>query len=228
MPFPRYKTKDEIPAGAEDVYEEQGGEWVPRVEDVTPLKDTLAKVRSEKSAAERAAKEAAEKLAAAERERDTYKAQVGDPDARVAGLLKKYDADVAAAKADAEARAKELEGRVRDLTLGRQAEEAFLSSGGRPEKVATARRLFMDRLDMSEDRPVVKDAEGKVTTKTLAEFMADEFKKAEPELFSGTKAGGGGAGGFNGGTAGTGGLTFEQMMANPSLGLAAANEAGTT
>ena len=227
MPFPKYKTKDEIPTGAEDVYEEQGGEWVPKVEDVTPLKTTLAKVREEKGAAEKAAREAAEKLAAAERERDTYKAQVGDPDAKVAELLQKFDADVAKAKEAAEARAKELEGRVRDLTLGRQAEEEYLKAGGRPEKVATARRLFMDRLDMSEDRPVVKDAEGKVTTKTLAEFMADEFKKAEPELFSGTRAGGGGAGGFNGGTAGVGKLTFEEMMANPSLGLAVANEADT-
>lgn len=226
MPFPTYKTKEEIPAGAEDVYEQKDGAWVPKLEDVTTLKATVEAVRREKDAAEGLARKAASDATRAQRELEALRTQVGDPDKKVAELLAKFDADVAAAKADAEKRANELQGKVRELTLGRQAEEEFLKAGGRPEKVATARRLYMDRLDMSEDRPVVKDAEGKVTTTTLAAFMADEFKKAEPELFSGTKAGGGGAGGFNNGNPGTAGLTFEQLQANPSLGLAAANESG--
>ena len=46
MPFPIYESKDQIPAGAEDVYEEKDGKFVPKLPDVSQLETTLAKVHA--------------------------------------------------------------------------------------------------------------------------------------------------------------------------------------
>lgn len=229
MPFPTYDKKDAIPAGAEDVYEEKDGKWHPKVPDTSTLETTLQKERSDRKAAEKAARDAEAAKAAAERERDTYKAQVGDPDQRVADLLKKYDADVAAAKKESDARAEAAEARVRTLTLDADAKKAFVDAGGRPEKADAAVRHYKDRLDLSDDRHVVKDERGQVTTRTLADFFREDVKKEMPEWYTGTKAGGGGASGFNGGATGAGAApTFEELMANPARGLEAANTTTTT
>jgi hypothetical protein len=226
MPFPTYDKKDAIPAGAEDVYEEKDGKWVPKLPDVTTLEGTLQKVRGEKSEAEKKAREAEAARTAAERERDTLKAQVGDPEGKTAELLKKFDADVAKATDAATKRAEAAEARVRALTLDDAAKKAFIDAGGRAEKADAVLKLYKDRLDLSEDRPVVKDDKGNVTTRGLVDFFKEDVKKDMPEFYAGTKAGGGGASGFNGGMAGTGTApTFEELMANPGRALEAANAA---
>jgi hypothetical protein len=229
MPFPKYAKKEDIPAGAEDVYEERDGEWHPKLEDVTGLKATVEATRADKRQAEKLLREAEEKRAAAERERDALKTQVGDPDAKVAELLKKFDADVATARAEADKRADAAEAKVRALTLDKQAVDEFVKAGGRPEKAAAALKQYADRLDLSDDRPVVKDGKGVVTTKTLADFFKEEARNEFPEWYNGTKAGGGGAAGINGGRAGASGTpTWEEIMNNPSVGLEAGNASTTS
>jgi hypothetical protein len=227
MPFPTYESKAAIPAGAEDVYEEKDGKWVPKLPDVSKLEETLVKVRAEKSDAEKRAKTAEEAKATAEREREAYKTQLdglGNSEAKVAELLKKYDEDVKKAVAAEKERADALDAKVRTLTLDQKAAEAFVAAGGRPEKAAAALKLYKDRLDLSEDRPVVKDDKGTVTTRSLDDFFKEDVRKEMPEFYSGTKASGGGAGGINNGTGGAGGaLTFEEIIANPSRAFEVAN-----
>lgn len=228
MPFPTYEKKDQIPAGAEDVYEEKEGKFVPKIPgqaDLDTVKAALEKVRTEKKDAEKLAKEAADARAAAERERDALKTQVGDPDAKVAELLKKFDADVAAKVGEKDKVIEGLTGRLRKLTLDDQAKVEFVKAGGRPEKADAALRLKGDHLDLVEDRIVVKDEKGEVTTTTLADFWGKDFAKEMPEFFKGTQAGGGGAAGQVAGGGAGGKLTGDQILANPALGYEAGNQA---
>lgn len=226
MPFPTYDKKDAIPAGAEDVYEERDGKWVPKLPDVSTLEGTLQKERNDRKAAEKAAKDEKDRADKVSREYEALKTQTGDPEEKVKKLLEKFDADVAAATKAAADRAEKAESRVRALTLDADAKKAFIDAGGRPEKADAVLKLYKDRLDLSEDRPVVKDEKGNVTTRALVDFFKEDVKKDMPEFYAGTKAGGGGASGFNGGTAGTGTApTFEELMANPGRALEAANAA---
>lgn len=228
MPFPTYTQKDQIPAGAEDVYEEKEGKFVPKIPgqaDLDTVKAALEKVRTEKKDAEKLAKEAADARAAAERERDALKTQVGDPDAKVAELLKKFDADTKAAVAVVEKERDDARSQLRTLRLDDQAKAAFVKAGGRPERADAALKLARDRLDLAEDRIVVKDEKGEVTTTTLADFWGKDFAKEMPEFFKGTQAGGGGAAGQVAGGGAGGKLTGDQILANPALGYEAGNQA---
>lgn len=228
MPFPTYEKKDQIPAGAEDVYEEKDGKFVPKVPgqaDLDAVKTTLEKVRGEKKDADKAARDATEARDAAVRERDALKTQVGDPDAKVAELLKKFDADVAAVKLTKDKEIEALSGRLRTLQLDDQAKAAFVKAGGRAERADAALKLARERLDLAEDRIVVKDAKGEVTSVSVADFWAKEFAKEMPEMFKGTEAGGGGAPGAGGAGSGAGGLSGDAILANPGLAFEAANRA---
>jgi hypothetical protein len=226
MPFPTYDKKDAIPAGAEDVYEEKEGKWVPVTPDVSGLKTALDAERVKLRSTEKTVNEVAKLKDAAEREVQALKAQIGDPEGKTAQLLKKFDEDVAKATADATKRAEAAEAKVRALTLDDAAKKAFIDAGGRAEKADAVLKLYKDRLDLSEDRPVVKDDKGNVTTRALVDFFKEDVKKEQPEFYTGTKAGGGGASGINGGMAGTGTApTFEELMANPGRALEAANAA---
>lgn len=229
MPFPTYDKKDAIPAGAEDVYEEQDGKWVPKVPgqaDLDALKGTLEKVRGEKKDAEKAAKEAADKAAAAERERDALKTQVGEPEARTKELLEKWEKDKQAAVAAVEKERDEARSELRTLRLDDRARAAFVKAGGRPERADAALKLARERLDLADDRIVVKDAKGEVTTASVEDYWTKEFAKEMPEMFSGTQASGGGGGGnLNAGARDGGKLTGDDVLKNPILGFDAGNKA---
>jgi hypothetical protein len=225
MPFPTYAKKDAIPAGAEDVYEEKDGQWVPKLPDVDGLKTTLEKVRGEKKDAEKAAKEAADLRAAAERERDALKTQIGDPEGKTKALLEKFDADTKAAVAAVQKQLDDATGRLRTLTLDDKAKAAFVKAGGRPDRADAALKLARERLDLAEDRIVVKDVKGDVTTMAVEDYWSKDFAKEMPEMFTGTMASGGDARGGTGTHGGSGGLTADQILANPDLALEAANRA---
>lgn len=227
MPFPVYDKKDQIPTGADDVYEERDGKWHPVLPDVAAVETTLAKVRDERKDLEKRLKDQETARATAERERDALRTQVGDPEGKTAELLKKFDTDIAKAVEGKDQEIEKLKGRLRVVTLDTTAKEAFLKAGGRPEKAETALKLARERLDLADDRPVVKDEKGQVTTDTLEKFFTESFKKSEPELYKGTQAGGGGAGGINNGGGGASGApTGEQILAQPGVGFDAANASG--
>lgn len=229
MPFPIYDKKGDIPSGAEDVYEERDGKFHPKTEDTSGLKSTLEKERNERKEADKAVRAANTALEAAKRELDALKTQVGDPEAKTAELLKRWEDDHKKAIAEKEAEIAVLKGDLRSIKLDDAVKAEFVKNGGRPERADAALKLMRDRLDLADNRVVVKDADGKVSTTTLTDFLGKEFRKDMPELFTGTKASGGGAAGAQSGDGTTtGGLTAEQIMANPAVAFETANVAAAT
>jgi len=222
MPLPIFEKQAEIPKGFEEVYEEKDGKWHPKASDTEKLTATLDKVRQEKKAAEKAAKEADE--ARAELERKLTAASTGEEKDKVNKALAKFDSDLAAEKEKFQKQLDAANAELRTLKLDEKAKQAFLDAGGRPEKADAALKLKKERLDLADGRMVVKNDKGEVTTTTIGDFWGKEFKTEMPEFFTGTKASGGGAGGST--TAGGGSKFDDKMTAEQRL--AAAHEAGLT
>lgn len=217
MPFPTYAKKEDIPAGAEDVYEEKDGRFVPKLEDTSGLKSTLATVRQEKDTAEKALKSATDAAAKAQRELDALRASGGDIEAKTKELLEKWEKDKDAAVGAVRTELEAAQARLRTLTLDDKAKAAFIAAGGRPEKADAALKLAKDRLDLADDRIVVKDEKGAVSTTAIADFWGKDFKKEMPELYKGSQASGGGASGITEGGGASGGITADEIMKNPSI-----------
>lgn len=221
MPLQTFKTREEVPEDArEGALELKDGTFAVVVDDA---KDTILKIRQERDAFKKQAREYADKVEAVERERDALKANTGDAEKKVADLLAKWQADTEAKVGAVAKERDEFAAKLRQVTLVDKARETFLKAGGRPEKVDAALKLVGDRLDLMDGKPVVKDANGEVTTTTLDDLFGKEFRKEMPEFFAGTKASGGGAGGITLPNAGgTGGLTVEELLRDPSLAFGAA------
>lgn len=225
MPFPTYAKKDEIPKGAEDVYEEKDGKFVPKLPDVAKLETTIETLRSEKKAAEKTAKEAADSVADLRRKLDIAesKGEVGAKEKKE--LLEKWEKDTAAAVKAVQDKLDAATGELRTIKLDAQVKKDFVDAGGRPEKADDALKLRRERFDLADDRPVVKDEKGTITTTTPRDFWAKDFKKSNPEFFKGSQATGGGAGGGKDKQpTGEGGPSAEDIIKDPLSALKKANE----
>src|SRR5689334_15183023 len=125
MPRPIFDTKDAIPKGFEDEYEEKDGKWHPKpVDDGAQLKETLRKERERADEEEKTRKRLERQLAAAE---------TGDEKDKVSKALKKFDDDLAAEKENHRKEVEKLRGELRTIKLDERAKDAFLKAGGRPE-----------------------------------------------------------------------------------------------
>lgn len=225
MPFPTFEKQSDIPKGFESEYHEVDGKWVAKLPDVNKVEDTLAKVRQEKKDAEKRARESEEIKAELQRKLDAKDASGAETDKKVADLLAKWEQDKNAAvkkvQDELEARSAEL----RQIKLYDKAKSEFLSAGGRPDRAEAALNLKKAMLDLADDRIVVKDEKGEVTTESIKDFWGKSFKKEMPEFFAGTKATGGGAGGGAGPNPSMGDPSIvEQVIKNPLAVLQAANE----
>lgn len=230
MPFPTYAKKEEIPAGAEDVYEEKDGKWTPKLEDTAGLKASLKVVRTEKETAEKLAREETEKAAALQRQLDAKNAAGGDTDKKIADMLTKWESDkntaVEAATKPLRDQLADQGGKLRTILLDDKLQQAFIGQGGRPEKAKQAVMLSKGRFDLVDDRLVMKDDAGQVTTTTADDYFKNAFKAQDPEYYKGSQGSGGGAGGGGGANGGgPGKLTAEQVLANPGLAFATADAA---
>lgn len=229
MPFPVFDTLEAVPEAFREEYEQgEDGKYVakaPAAEDVTPLKTALAAERKRADTAEKAAKAAEAAKGAAEREAQALKTQIGDPEAKTKALLEKFEEDIKAAVAGKDADIERLTGELRTIRLDDKVKAEFIRAGGRPERADAALTLYKHRTDLADDRIVVKDAKGDVSTATIGDFWSKEVRGEMPELFSGTKAGGGaGNGGTPGsGAASSGTLSWDAIAANPGAALDAAN-----
>lgn len=224
MPLQTYKTRDEVPEDArEGALELKDGTFAVVVDDA---KDTILKIRQERDAFKKQAREAAERAEAAERERDAAKASSGDVDKKVADLLTKWEKDTEAKVAAVAKERDDALGQLRQVTLVDKARETFVKAGGRPEKADAALKLVRDRLDLIDGKPVVKDAQGEVTTTTLDDLFGKEFRKEMPEFFAGTKATGSGAAGTQkvGGSTGAG-LDVDALLKDPGMAFRMAADA---
>lgn len=224
MPLQTYKTRDEVPEDArEGALELKDGTFAVVVDDA---KDTILKIRQERDAFKKQAREAAERAEAAERERDAAKASTGDVDKKVAELLTKWEKDTEAKVAAVAKERDDALGQLRQVTLVDKARETFVKAGGRPEKAEAALKLVRDRLDLIDGKPVVKDAQGEVTTTTLDDLFGKEFRKEMPEFFAGTRATGSGAAGTQkvGGSTGAG-IDVDALLKDPGMAFRMAAEA---
>lgn len=202
MPFPTFKTQAEIPDAFRGEYEERDGQWHPKVPDVAKLEETLGVVRKEKREAEKVAREAAEKAADLQRQLDVKTATGQDGEKKVAEMLTKWEADKQAAVGAVQAQLDAANGKLRTLTLDDKVKAAALKAGVNPAKVDAVLKLTKETFDLADDRIVVKNDKGEVTTGTVEDFFAKTYKAQMPELYTGTKAAGGGANGGSG-SAGT-------------------------
>lgn len=228
MPWPTFKSQAEIPEAFRSEYEEKEGAWHPKLPDTSKLDETLTKVRGEKKDAEKAAKAAEDRAQELQRQLDAKSASGVDTDKKVSEMLEKWEKDKNAAVQKVQEQLDAANGKLRQVTLYDKAKEAFIKAGGRPEKADAALKLKQDALDLADDRMVVKNAKGEVTTESVADFWGKTFRTEMPEFFTGTKASGGGATGGASTVPATGaGNAAERVIANPLAMLQEANAAST-
>jgi hypothetical protein len=223
MAFPTFKTKDEIPKGFEGEYEERDGAWHPKAPDTSKLEETLAKVRDERKAEEKARKAA--EADRADLERKLAAAGSGEEKDKVTKALAKFDADLAVEKGKFQKQLDAATAELRTLKLDDKIKAAFLKAGGRSERADKALNDTKGRLDLADDgRIVVKDGKGEITTATVADFFGKTYRAEMAEFYTGTKATGGGAsGGAGAHVVQTGKMTPDEIVANPLRALQEAN-----
>ncbi|MGV8567596.1 MAG: hypothetical protein ACWA7E_06140 [Pseudomonas asiatica] len=184
------------------LYVEKDGKFVlgidglPQQEDVTGLKAKVEELLGEKKAAEKARREAEEK-ARAEAEEAARKS--GNVEELEKSWSEKYNRREAELTGTLESERANLQGQIRDLTVGRTATEiaTALAVPGSAKALLPhiERRLSVEQRD-GKPTVVVLDAAGKLSAATLDELKA-EFTNdpAFGPLIAGSKASGGGAGG---------------------------------
>ena len=222
MPFPSFKTQEEIPEGFREMYEEKDGEWVPKgqeSDDTTGLKSALDKEREKAKAEEKERKRIAAELAELKAKEKAEKA--GITDEQLKKLRQEIREDLEKEYQDKIKDRDTLATEVRSLKLDSQVKSLAAKHGVRAERVDAWWRMFSDRFDLTDDgKPMIKDRPGTDVSK----FIADDLKKELPDFYAGTQAAGGGAAGA---TAKGGGpaTTADNVLANPTEALNAARAA---
>jgi hypothetical protein len=226
MSFPVFDKAGDVPKGFEGAYEEREGKWHAKIPDTAKIEETLTKTRAERKEFEQAAKAASEKAADLQRQLDAKSATGADTDKKVSEMLAKWEQDKNAAVKAVKDQLDAAAGELRTLKLDDKIKAAALAAGVLPTKVDAVLKLTKDSFDLADDRIVVKDAKGEVTTKTVADFFAKDYRAQMPELYQGTKATGGGAsGGASKTTTASDGSAGDRVIANPLQMLKEANEA---
>lgn len=212
MPLPTFKTQDEIPEAFRGEYEEKEGEWRPKVAatDNTALTTALEKER-QKAKDEKKARETAEK------ERDDLKRakEAADKGISAEELQKIKDAEALARKPIEEERDR-LKAENRKLKLTDRVRQIGLDKGVMKDRINAGMKIYGDRFELADDGEtiIVKDADGKVTTQSAADFWEKTARAESAFLFEGP--GGSGSGADQGG--GGGGSGFDPVAAGKKAG----------
>ena len=204
MSWPKFKTLEEVPEAFRGMYEEQGGEFVAKVEDVTGLKNKNTELTRELREAREKAGTAEGKLKDAERQLEVLRSERGKDGEKLSERLRQWEKErdeaVEAAKKPLSERIASLEGRLTKLTRDEKLRAAFLEAEGRPERADRAVALTVAMWEPVDDgeRLVMKDAQGNVLPTSPVEYFKSQFRKELPEFYQGSKAEGGGAAGAAG------------------------------
>jgi hypothetical protein len=183
MAFPTFDKQEDVPEAFREDYEEREGKWHPKIEDVSGLKSALKKERDAREKNEKAAKEAAERLAALEAEKHAQAA--GLTSEKLAEITRKTEERF---KPQLE-RLTALEAENRSLKLDSQVKSA----------AAKAEVLDSDDFwvlagkdfDLTDDgKPIWKEDPTLPLEKAI-----QSYREKKPYLFKGTQAAGGGAAG---------------------------------
>lgn len=193
MPLPVFKSAEEIPEAFRSEYEEVEGEWRPKTEtELASEKRKRAKLLDEKRDADRKAKEAADRLAAAEREREGRDAGVSEE------AIKRFQKEQEERDAKHAAELADRDAKIRKLTLTDRVQALYLAHGGMSDRIEDAMLVLDRRSDLGDEGGIVwKDKDGAVTADTPEAFFG-KLKKEKPWLFSGTGSSGSGAPGSDG------------------------------
>lgn len=216
--FKKFTAFDQIPTDRQkDALKLEDGSFVLDVDSdeittlrtsVQKLEGTLEKVRGEKSAAEKARKDAEDAAANVQRELEARQAGGQLTDAKVKELLDKWEVEKQAAiKAAVEEATKPLGSMQERLTkyeLDDVLGSEFIKAGGTEKRRAQAVALAKLNGFQLVDGKVVRKVNGEIQTTSVTDYFGGEFKTEMQEWYEGSKASGGGAGGGTGGGAPTG------------------------
>jgi len=209
--FKKFTAFDQIPKDAQkDALELKDGTWVIAEApadltllqaSVATLEQTVKNIRREKDDAVALAAINGSTAAEAKRLLEAKEASGQQTDVKIADMLKKWEADTAAAVATAvEKKDREiglLSERVTKYDLDDVLVAAFKESGGRDDRAKRAiAQAKLDGWTLVDGKAVKKDSSGTVLTISAKEFFTTDMKKELPEWYDGTKGdGGGGTGG---------------------------------
>lgn len=226
MPFPTFAKQDEIPEAFRGEYEERDGKWQPKkAEELGDKgKKALDTERQRADDAERRAREAEQK--ATDLARDAAAAAAGLNAEQTKELRKEIRADIEKEYAGkplaelpptwkARLEADSAIGENRSLKLDEQVRKLALSKEGgvRGEKIETWWKVNKDNFDLDKDgKPIVK-AKPEVD---ILKFIQGDAKSADPELYVGTQASGGGSGGIHKPATGGAKMSFEDFSKLPA------------
>lgn len=210
MPFPTYKSKDEIPEPFRGEYVERNGEWVPNIEDVSGIKAAQRKALDEKKKLEEQM-EAALGGRKLDEVADLLKRQreLEDAQARKAGdfdkLLEKRVNEVKAEFEKQLALVTPYKSKFEDRELESAIRKAAIPAGVDPKDLEEYVIPLVKgrRIRLEGDKVVVLDKDGDPTGLTPEKFFAEAFKAEAPKFY---QAAGGSGGGSTGGS-GSGGKT---------------------
>lgn len=210
MALKQFAKKEDIPAElAADAIELAGGKWA--VFDTSDLEARIADAEEKRVAAE--------KLSTGfKRENEKMKRQLADKDSGVdAEKLEAIRAEVKAEFDPIAAENEQLKATNRTLSLTTGVRAIATRNGVIAEREEQWMKLHADKFDLSADgKPIVKGKPGA----DVAKFIANDVKKETPYLYQGTQANGGGTGGMQGlGGGAPAGMTFDDLMKNPTQAL---------
>jgi len=222
MPLPTFEKKDAIPPGFEDEYEEgQDGKWHP-IDHTAKLHSALKEEREAREKAEGLARKAAKEAADAEAKRNAAAAGMTEDQ-----LKKLYTSIEENLRAEYEPKLKDAEKakeEVRALKLDTKVKRMFKDAGALDGKIDDFWKLHAEEFDLTADgKPMVKNEPGKDVARHVQTIM-----KNRQEWVQGTKASGGASKSVQSSTPAQGlnpgGITFEDLVKNPSAAIAVAND----
>lgn len=234
MKWPTYQSQDEIPEDFRDIYEESGGVWKPKDDGggggdgdrLTELEKSVDRLQSALDSERDLRRDAEADAKEAQRELDEMKQKgKAEEHGMTEEELEQLRADVR------ESVEKEYEDRYgdyddvraenRSLKLDQRVKALAAEHGVRGERLDKWWRLHQDRFDLTDDgKPMVKGRPGIEVTS----FISDDLKEEVPEFYEGTKMDGGGAGGDHTRGGGSGKVSEDDVMANPTGALSRARD----
>lgn len=220
MPLKTFATQAEVPEALRDsAIETKDGKFIVSEDaDTSELTAAIETEKANRIAAEKLMRKTAGELQKLQTARKA--ADAGLTEERLNEITAEANAQAEARFKDQLDEAAKLKAQNRALVLDADMKARALKAGVRPEKIDDFWKLRADEFDLTADgKPMVKAT----PTAKIDEHMAALLKK-NPEWVVGTKASGGGAQGSTG-AGGTGKMTVEDAMKNPSALFDSANEA---
>lgn len=221
MPLPTFEKQDQIPKGFEEEYEESEGKWVP-IDRTASLQRALSEEREARKAADALAKKATKEANDLANKKAASSAGLTDKELR--DLYDKIESQI---REEYEPKVAELEtirGENRAMKLNDRIKQMFTENGALKTRVDDLWKLHGEDFDLTADgKPMVKNEPGKDPVRHVQAIL-----KSRMDWVQGTK----GSGGKTFATTTTptstpspNGLSFEDMVKNPSAAIAIANEA---